>query len=229
MDDLKHDGNKQEPSESYIMIYDLLISRVYDKALKVGLTPIGEQIIRMSVYHELKPFIRRNSKILDCCCGTGTLTLLITKLIYKSCQVYGIDISHGQIERAKEKNSFDNLKFIQMDANSLEFKDESFDIVIISAALHEMDKNLRLNVLTEIYRVLKNGGIFLVFEHHEPKNTIKRILFNFYLGFWENLLSNSLKLQRSLLFELKKVGYNVKFQKPIHKFFDFFQIILCEK
>ena len=83
MDELKHNGNKQEPSESYTMIYDFLISRVYDKALKVGLTPIGEQILRMSVYHELKPFIRKNSKILDCCCGTGTLTLLITKLIYK--------------------------------------------------------------------------------------------------------------------------------------------------
>jgi ubiquinone/menaquinone biosynthesis C-methylase UbiE len=229
MDDQKHNDIIQEPSESYTKIYDFLISRVYDKALKLGLTPIGEQILRMSVYHELKPFIKKDSKILDCCCGTGTLTLLITKLIYKSCQVYGVDISYGQIERAKEKNDFDNLKFMQMDANNLKFKDESFDIVIISAALHEMDENLRLNVLSEIYRVLRGGGIFLVFEHHEPGNIIKRILFNFYLGFWENLLSNSLKIQRSLFFELKKVGFNIKFQKPIHKFFDFFQIILCEK
>lgn len=63
-----------------------------------------------------------------------------------------------------------------MDANELKFSDDYFDHVVISAALHEMDKNQRLNVLSEIHRVLKKGGILLIFEHNEPSKIALRIL-----------------------------------------------------
>ena len=151
----------------YKWIYDTLISKLYDISLKIGLTPTGEKTLRMSVFNALLPYINRWDKILDLCCGTGTLTILLSKLLYSDCKLIGVDISQGQIAQAQKKigNSSENLTFKVMDAKSLKFKDDNFNIVIISAALHEMDKHERLNVLHEIYRVLKRDGLFLIFEH----------------------------------------------------------------
>lgn len=115
-----------------------------------------------------------------------------------------------------------------MDANELKFSDDYFDHVVISAALHEMDKNQRLNVLSEIHRVLKKGGILLIFEHNEPSKIALRILYNFYLGFIEKITSHSFEMQRNILKELRKTGFKILKQIPIKKFLSFFQIILLK-
>jgi ubiquinone/menaquinone biosynthesis C-methylase UbiE len=215
----------------YKWIYDTLISKLYDISLKIGLTPTGENILRMSVYNALLPYVNKGDKILDLCCGTGTLTILLSKLLYSDCKIIGVDISRGQIAQAQKKlgNNRENLTFKVMDAKSLNFKDENFNIVVISAALHEMDKNERINVLREINRVLKKEGIFLIFEHHEPSKTSLRVLYNFYLGFTEKLLSKSAEMQRNILMELKRTSFKIIGQTPVRKFFNFFQVILCKK
>jgi len=216
-------------SKRYKQIYDQFISRFYDKGLKIGLTPSGEKILRWSVFKTISPYIKRGDSILDLCCGTGTLTVLLTKLFYDDCAIIGADISRGQIAQAQKKNNYPNLKFLVMDANNLQFNNESFDKILISAALHEMDKNQRLNVLSEVYRVLKKNGYFLIFEHHEPSKIFYRILYNFYLGFWEKLLSYSSETLRSILMELNNSGFKILSQIPVKKFHYFFQIILCKK
>jgi ubiquinone/menaquinone biosynthesis C-methylase UbiE len=213
----------------YRQIYDNFISRYYDFGLKIGLTPIGEKILRLSVFNVISPYIKRGDRILDLCCGTGTLTILLAQLVFKECKIIGVDLSRGQIAQAQKKNCYPNLKFLVMDANNLKFDNETFDKIIISAALHEMDEEQRLKVLSEIYRVLKKKGYLLIFEHHEPSNTLNRVLFNFYLGFVERISSNSHEMQRKILFELKKARFEILSQTPIRKFLNFFQIILNKK
>lgn len=215
----------------YKWIYDTLISKFYDISLKIGLTPTGEKILRMSVYNALLRYVKRGDTILDLCCGTGTLTILLSKLFYSDCKITGVDISQGQIAQAQKKiaNNNDNLTFKVMDARFLNFKKENFNIVIISAALHEMDKNERIDVLREINRVLKKDGLFLIFEHHEPSKSFLRIAYNFYLGYSEKLLSHSFEMQRNILTELKRSNFKIISQTPVRKFFNFFQVILCKK
>lgn len=215
-------------SKRYRDIYDVFISKLYDFGLKVGLMG-NERILRMSVFDVVSPYIKRGDHVLDLCCGTGTLTALLAKLFYSDCKIVGVDLSSGQIAQAQKKNIYPNLEFKVMDANYLEFPNEIFDIVIISAALHEMDKVQRLNVLSEIYRVLKREGYFLIFDHHEPSKTFLRVLYNFYLGFSEKLFSKSAKMQRNILRELKESNFNILKQIPIKKFLSFFQIILTQK
>jgi ubiquinone/menaquinone biosynthesis C-methylase UbiE len=216
-------------SDRYKQTYDKFISKLYDIGLKIGLTPVGENILRTSVFQSLTSYIKRGNLILDLCCGTGTLTILFAKLLYKDCKIVGVDLSYGQIARAQKKNIYPNLEFKVMDANRLKFSNNYFDHVIISAALHEMDKDQRLNVLCEVRRVLKKGGILLIFEHFEPKKVTFRILYNFYLGFIEKITSHSFEMQRNILKELKKSGFNILEQTPIKKFLNFFQIILSKK
>jgi len=220
---------KYSQSKRYKKAYDSIISKFYDTGLKIGLTPPGENILRNSVFTKLSPYIKKGQKILDVCCGTGTLTILLAKLLYKECEIIGVDISSGQIAKAQKKNEYRNLKFEVMDANELKFISNYFDHVIISAALHEMDRNQRLNVLSEIHRILKKKGILLVFEHHEPSTNLLRILYNFYLGFIEKIFSHSFEMQRSLLKEIKITGFNIINQFPIERFLSFFQIILAQK
>ncbi|MFW9823513.1 MAG: class I SAM-dependent methyltransferase, partial [Candidatus Thorarchaeota archaeon] len=206
-----------------------VISRLYDIGLKVGLTPTGENLLRRSVYRALYPYVKTGDHILDLCCGTGTLTIFLKKLLFKDCKITGIDLSYGQITQARKKNNYPNLKFYVMDANDLKFPNGFFNHVVISAALHEMNKKQRLNVLSEVYRVLKKGGTLIIFEHHEPSKSSLRILYNFYLGFIENLTSHSSEMQRNILQELKESGFSVLCQKLIKNFLNFFQIIISFK
>ncbi|NVM38633.1 MAG: methyltransferase domain-containing protein [Candidatus Lokiarchaeota archaeon] len=216
-------------SKQYKKVYDIFISKWYDIGLKIGLTPAGENILRTSVFKSLSPYIKKSDRILDLCCGTGTLTILLTRLLYKDCKIIGVDLSSGQIAKAQKKNRYPNLTFAIMDANDLKFSKDYFDHAVISAALHEMDKTQRLNVLSEIHRVIKKEGIFLIFEHHEPSKILLRILYNFYLGFIENITSHSSEMQRSILKELKKTNFRILKQTPIKNFLSFFQIILSKK
>jgi demethylmenaquinone methyltransferase/2-methoxy-6-polyprenyl-1,4-benzoquinol methylase len=216
-------------SKRYKLLYDVVISRLYDIGLKIGLTPTGEILLRTSVFKALSPFVKKGDRILDLCCGTGTLTILLTKLLYKDCKITGVDLSFGQIAQAQKKNKYPNLRFAVMDANELRFPNEYYNHIVISAALHEMNKNQRLRVLSEIHRILKKGGTLLIFEHHEPSKVSLRILYNFYLGFIEKMTSYSYEMQRSILKDLKKTGFYILKQTPVKKFLSFFQIITSFK
>ena len=214
----------------YRWIYDGVNSKFYDRSLKVGLSIFGEKNLRMRVINLILPYINSQDTILDLCCGTGTLTTMLAESLYSDCQLIGIDLSKGQIIEAVKKNRHTNLEFKVMDANNLSFAPETFDIVLISAALHEMKKAQRYRVLHEVHRVLKKQGYLMIFDHHEPSDPKLRIFYNFYLGFWEKILSHSAEMQRNILFELKDVNF-----KPIdqiifdEKFYKFFQLIISKK
>lgn len=214
----------------YKWAYDQVISKFYDRSLKIGLSVFGEDKLRKQVIDLIKPYIRHRDYLVDLCCGTGTLTILLTASTYSDCKIIGVDLSAGQISQAMKKNYLSNLKFKIMDASSLEFETESVNHVIISAALHEMDTHLRIKVLSEAYRILRKEGYLFIFEHHEPSEVKLRILYNIYLGFWEKLLSKSSVMQRNIFSELYRAKF--KLQKQIifeRRFYKFFQLIISRK
>ena len=100
--------------------------------------------------------LRGNEKILDLGCGDGSLTEQLSLLVPNG-KVLGIDTSMGMIKTAK-KISRDNLEFVQMDINNLNFSDE-FDIIYSNAALHWVKDHHRL--LHNSYTALKTDGIIL--------------------------------------------------------------------
>ena len=228
---LKKENIEYRKSQNrYKWVYDEVISKFYDRSLKVGLSIFGEDKLRKQVIDFIKPYVKHRDHLIDLCCGTGTLTIKLADSIYSDCKIIGVDLSAGQISQAIKKNHFSNLKFKRMDASRLEIDAKSVNHVIISAALHEMDTHLRINVLSEAYRVLRKGGNLFLFEHHEPSEIKLRIFYNLYLGFWEKLLSKSDEMQRNIFRELKLVTF--KPQKQIifdERFFRFFQLIISKK
>ena len=229
---MKRDKNTEPETTQnrYKWIYDGVISKFYDRSLKIGLSIFGEKKLRMRLIELLLPFVNPRDTILDLCCGTGTLTTMLTNSVYPDCKIIGIDLSKGQVAEAAEKNYFSNLQFEVMDAANLKFASEFFNIGLISAALHEMNKTLRYRILSEVHRVLKKDGYLFIFDHHEPSEPKLRIFYNFYLGFWEKLLSHSSEMQKSIINELKDVKFKLINQVIFDKnFYKFFQLIISKK
>ena len=82
---------------------------------------------------------------------------------YKDTKIYDIDKEPAVIDRLKRKCSKDSLRLpLLADAQSLPFKDGSFDLVVAYSVLRYI-KNTNL-VIKEIYRILKKGGVAVVVE-----------------------------------------------------------------
>ena len=67
-----------------------------------------------------------NETVLDLGCGDGVLSEQIAQLVPQG-KVIGIDASYGMLQTAK-KLECDNLSFMQIDINDMDFSDE-FDII----------------------------------------------------------------------------------------------------
>src|SRR5690606_35472036 len=85
-------------------------------------------------------------------------------------KITGLDISPGMLEIGKKKiaeKKLDNkIEMVLGDSEALPFVNSSFDAVTVAFGVRnfeDLEKGL-----TEIYRVLKPGGIFVVLETSVP-------------------------------------------------------------
>ena len=117
--------------------------------------------------------------VLDLCTGTATNAINIAKA-KPSTEITGIDLSDKMLEvgKAKVKKALlPNVSLKQMDATALEFKAASFDTVLISLVLHELDEELTGRLILEAKRVLKDNGRIIVTEWEKPEKSLRRALF----------------------------------------------------
>ena len=137
-------------------------------------------------------------KILDLCCGTGDLAITLAQLAPSSTTVVGLDYSPPMLEKAKAKASKVELKtglnFIHGDVGDLPFPDEYFDCIGISFAFRNLTyKNPNTpRYLSEIVRVLKKGGRFVIVESSQPPNKLLRGMDHLYLRTFVRWMGTSL-------------------------------------
>jgi SAM-dependent methyltransferase len=104
----------------------------------------------------------RNSSVLEIGCGSGGYALHLAETL--GCQIVGLDINEFGIRSAKElaqKRALDSrARFEQCDVSKkLPFDDETFDAAFSNDVLCHVPG--RLNLLVEIFRVLKPSGRML--------------------------------------------------------------------
>ncbi|MBW9159036.1 class I SAM-dependent methyltransferase [Clostridium tagluense] len=105
----------------------------------------------------------KDIEIYDVGGATGPYSFWLSDLSYN---VHLIDITPKHIEIANKKamNHRPLRSCIVADARKLPFKDNSADLVMLHGPLYHLaDKNDRINVLKEAYRVLKKEGKLLAF------------------------------------------------------------------
>lgn len=112
---------------------------------------------------------------LDLGCGTGEMMKRILQQD-KSKNLYGIDLSEKMLDVAKEKLGND-ATLVLGDSEHLPFSDSFFDVVYCNDSFHHYPAPD--NVLSEVYRVLKTHGTFIMCDCWQP--AIGRIIMNFYM------------------------------------------------
>ena len=112
----------------------------------------------------------KNKIILDLGCGFGDHAEKLSKKGTK--KIIGIDISKKLIKLAKEKK-LKNCEFFVADmSKKLKFKNNFFDVVFSSLAIHYI-KNLS-KLFKEVNRILKKGGFFLFSTGHPIFNQVNQ-------------------------------------------------------
>jgi ubiquinone/menaquinone biosynthesis C-methylase UbiE len=96
--------------------------------------------------------------ILEVGCGRGGGLSYIYRYLLPS-SATGVDLNKKAIEFCKKHYSNERIRFLQANAQDLNFKDNAFDVVINIESSHRYSKMDKF--LDEVYRVLKPDGVFL--------------------------------------------------------------------
>lgn len=146
------------PAESF-----LNIARWYDSLFEGILGGVRAMAARVA-----PP--RKGMKVLDIGCGTGAQLAIYQE---GECQVSGIDLSQPMLKIARSK--LDNQAvLINGNALRMPYPDATFDLVLSSLFLHQLNPGIRAAVLGEALRVLQPEGQLLLIDFHtEDKRSMK--------------------------------------------------------
>jgi demethylmenaquinone methyltransferase/2-methoxy-6-polyprenyl-1,4-benzoquinol methylase len=108
--------------------------------------------------------------VLDCACGSGSLCIALRRRGVG--HVVGLDFSPGMLELARRR--VPGVEFVEGDATSLPYEDDSFAAVTIGFGLRNLpDPHAGLR---EMARVVRPGGSLVVLEAVRPTGPLAPLL-----------------------------------------------------
>ena len=126
-----------------------------------------------------------HSEILEAGCGTGQLSIALSRY---NRRIHSIDLSKGSLIEGKkfiDKNDKKNVQFYRMNIFNLCFPNNFFDIIISNGVLHHThNPELAFNKLSE---KLKPGGIIIIGLYHKYGRIVQNIRQYFIKKFGEKL------------------------------------------
>jgi ubiquinone/menaquinone biosynthesis C-methylase UbiE len=161
-------------------------------------------------------------RLLDVGCSSGIITDYLAGSFAKA---YGVDIDKKAIPAKKIQSK--NLTFKIGDATRLNFPKNYFDVVICNHVYYYIKK--QAEHVSEIYRVLKSGGIcyFSGINKYSPLKP-RQVLPVFYLSYWQ--LKNLCKQFKIYSYTGKIINNPYKYQNtkliPFQKILSFLPITL---
>ena len=132
------------------------------------------------MYELLRPTVRRKT-VLELATGTG---LIAKHIISAANHIEATDASAEMIAEARRDNDSSKLRFSVQNMFCLPYADKSFDVVIVSNALHIVPQPEK--ALAEIRRVLKDDGVLVAPTFTHAGNTLRgriRLFFMKLAGF----------------------------------------------
>lgn len=107
------------------------------------------------LYELIRPVVKART-VLELAAGTG---LIAKNIVRAASHIEVTDASEEMITEAKRNNRSAKLHFSVRDMFCLPYADKSFDVVIVSNALHIVPQPEK--ALAEIRRVLKDDGVLI--------------------------------------------------------------------
>lgn len=107
-------------------------------------------------------------RILDVGCGHGYIHSDLRSFGY---QVVGVEVAEDVLPLAREANP--DVTYLEYDGTTLPFEGNSFDVTLTICVMHHVPPEQWPDFSREMRRVLRPGGIAVIFEHN-PFNPLTR-------------------------------------------------------
>jgi len=118
--------------------------------------------------------------ILDIATGTGDMAINLAETNAE--KIVGLDISEGMLDVGKQKilkkGLQDKIEMVVGDSENLPFENDTFDAITVGFGVRNFETLEK--GLSEIYRVLKPNGIFVILETSVPTKTPFKQGYNIY-------------------------------------------------
>ena len=174
---------------------------IYDSVTAVSSLSVGG-VARLrglgleALSYRLKP----NAEILDLCCGSGEAA---APWIDAGYAVTGLDISPRALDLATQRHPL--MQQVEGLAEEPPLKDQSFDAIQLSVALHEFPRAEREQVLSSALRLLKPGGWLVVVDLH-PADPLMRLPQQIFCALFETETATAM-LEDDLPAQLSALGF----------------------
>ncbi len=122
--------------------------------------------------------MKKGMTIVDIGFGTGFPLIELSQRFGEDSKIYGIDIWKAAIERTKQKIEtleLKNIEIIEESASKIKIADQTIDLITSNLGVNNFED--RIQVYSEIYRILKPGGRLSITTN--PIGTFKE-LFNLF-------------------------------------------------
>ena len=182
------------------ILYHSKLAETYDQT-QPQFSPENITQVRSRIENFAK--ITNGNRLLDVGCGTGFISSLSHSIFE---EVHGVDITPSMLDMASsklKKQCIKNVTLKQASSDDLPFSDQYFDVAVAYGFLHHLPS--LFPTFSEIYRVIKSGGIF--YSDLDP---------NYY--FWKSMkslpedgknISELLEIERKSVCNMAKEVQNV--------------------
>ncbi|HEU0033072.1 MAG TPA: class I SAM-dependent methyltransferase [Kofleriaceae bacterium] len=124
-------------------------------------------VMRRQIIPPITRFVRERGgadrvRLLDVACGTGRTLHQIWRT-HPAMQLWGVDLSPAYVRHARKRLAdVDEITLAVENGESLPFADGAFDIATSVYLFHELPRNARRNVIAELHRVVRPGGLVVI-------------------------------------------------------------------
>ena len=137
----------------YDMTVELLFAGAADVMRRQMLAPISRYF---------KEYGGTGFRLLDVGCGTGRFLKQLSAA-HPDVRLFGVDISPSIINEARRTlEDVDDVSLVVENAERLPFRDGYFEVVTTCFLFHELPMAARRSVMTEVFRVLRPGGLLVI-------------------------------------------------------------------
>lgn len=201
------DGYFSEHSaEVYELGVELLFRGTADVMRRQIIPPITELVREVGGADKVR--------LLDVACGTGRTLHQIART-HPTMRLWGVDLSPAYVRIARKRLAHvAEIALAVENGEHLPFADGAFDVVTSVYLFHELPRNARRNVLRELFRVVRPGGLVVIEDSAQLADSaeIASALREFPREFHEPFYADY--LEDDLAGILREIGFEVAAVEP---------------